>query len=71
MSISFKEALRRKGWGLTGTGPPPTDDLTAPTKDSVFLAQLQKEDPAALDETVLTTAKICGMCLDIVLTPFA
>jgi hypothetical protein len=48
------------GFGLTGTGPAPTDDLTLPTKDSVFSAQLIKPDPTALDAEALMVGKICG-----------
>ena len=53
-------ALRSKGWGPTGSGSPPTDDLTHVTKDSVFLYQLQQHDPRALNEELLYVAKICG-----------
>jgi hypothetical protein len=53
-------ALGSKGWGPTGSGPPPTDDLTHVTKDSMFLYQLQQPDPRALNEESLYVAKICG-----------
>jgi hypothetical protein len=62
-SYKFRPWLKQsQGFGLTGTGPAPTDDLTLPTRDSVFLAQLQKADPTALDQESLLTAKIVGKC---------
>lgn len=62
-SYKFRTWLKQsQGFGLTGTGPAPTDDLTPPTRDSVFSAQLQKADPTALDEESLLTAKIVGKC---------
>lgn len=56
--------LKSRGWGPTGSGPPPTDDITYVTKDSVFLHQLQRPDPKALNEESLYVAKICGKNLN-------
>ena len=56
----FSKVKEGKGWGPAGSGPPPTDDLTTVTRDSMFLAQLVRADPTALDEETLITARICG-----------
>ena len=55
-------ALKRGGFGQTGTAARPTDVLTSQTRDSLFLYQLQLADLAALKEESLLVAKICGMC---------
>ena len=44
----------------TGTGPPPTDDLTVPTRDELFEYQLYQDNPLALKPESLYIAKICG-----------
>lgn len=62
-SYPWSKWKKSGGFGLTGTGPPPTDDLTPPTRDSLFSAQLQKLDPTALDAESLFTAKIVGKLL--------
>jgi len=59
IASKLKAALRSKGWGTTGTGPLPTDDLSGPARDSLFLSQLEKPDPTALNAESLFTAKIC------------
>ena len=46
----------------TGTGPPPTDDLTVPTRDELFLYQMYQDNPYALTAESLYIAKICGLC---------
>lgn len=60
MFHDIRVGLKNKGWGPTGSGPPPTDQLTPPTKDSLFLYQLQNADPRALNDESLLVAKICG-----------
>lgn len=48
-------------FGPTGTGPRPTDDLTPPTRDALFIYQLNNGgDFERLDETSLLKAKIVG-----------
>lgn len=59
-SYPWKIWKKSGGFGLTGSGPPPTDDLTSQTRDSLFSAQLVKLDPTALDAESLFTAKIVG-----------
>lgn len=60
-SYSVKDWIKKThGFGFVGTGAPPTDDLTTTTRDSVFSAQLVKQDPPALDAETLLTAKIVG-----------
>jgi hypothetical protein len=52
-----------KVWGATGSGPPPTDDLTPLTKDALFAFQMKQEKPFALTSESLFVGKICGMWL--------
>jgi hypothetical protein len=61
MRHNFRTMVKgSQSFGLTGTGPMPTDDLTSPTRDRVFLAQLQKADSPALDAEIPFTANVVG-----------
>ena len=59
---NLKYVFKSRGWGRTGTGPLPTDDLTPPLRDALFLYQRQlkgpENDPKHLTPESLYVAKI-------------